>query len=171
MHIHLIEQLLLYGAPVNGADQPALHLAVMVGVVPIVKLFLEHGADTNASLCPLNRGRSTLHSVFAARKPHRRTAELARLLISRGALINAKDEEGNTPLHLAVRQPYNENTGEGVEVLLKYGARVDVRNKDGATPMDFVSGEEFRKLLETISGNGEEEYDTLRCGDSVELRE
>ncbi|KAI5810670.1 ankyrin repeat-containing domain protein [Pyronema omphalodes] len=170
VHNHLIKELLLYGAPVSGIDQPALHLAAMVGIVPIAKLFLEHGADTNALLCPFNRGRSTLHSVFAARKPHRNTAELARLFISRGALVNAMDEEGNTPLHLAVRQPYNKNTGEGVEVLLRYGARVDVRNKDGETPMDFVSGEEFRRLLEIIPGNGEG-YDTLRCGDSVGLRE
>ncbi|KAI5819761.1 ankyrin repeat-containing domain protein [Pyronema omphalodes] len=150
MHVRLIKQLLLYGAPVTGADQPALHLAAMHGCVPIAKLFLQYGADINASLCPFNRGRSTLHSIFASRNPHRNTAELARLFISHGALINAKDEEGNTPLHLAVRQVYNKNTEEGVEVLLKYGARLDVRNQDGATPMDLARGEEFRRLLETM---------------------
>jgi hypothetical protein len=95
-HARLIKHLLLYGAPVGGTDQPALHLAAMLGSVPIAKLLLQYGADINASFCPSNEGRTPLHSLFSSPIPHRSTAELTRLFISHGASVNAKDGKGNT---------------------------------------------------------------------------
>jgi ankyrin repeat protein len=54
--------------------------------------------------------------------------ECARLLIQAGANVNARDGDGNTPLH--------ENLDDDVnEELLKHGANVNARNHDGETPI------------------------------------
>jgi ankyrin repeat protein len=55
-------------------------------------------------------------------------AECLRLLARAGANMNARDLEGNTPLHVL--------TGDGLEEeLLAFGAHVNARNKDGNTPI------------------------------------
>jgi ankyrin repeat protein len=55
-------------------------------------------------------------------------AECVRLLVRAGANVNARDKDGNTPLH----ETY---LTEVEEELLKLGADVNARNKDGETPI------------------------------------
>ena len=54
--------------------------------------------------------------------------------IDRGCAVDAVDERGNTPLHLACRQGH---VGI-VQALLLYRADPNVRNRDGKTPMDYA---------------------------------
>ena len=54
--------------------------------------------------------------------------ECVRLLAKAGANINARDHDGNTPLHETFLTPVEEE-------LLKLGANVNARNKDGETPI------------------------------------
>ena len=56
------------------------------------------------------------------------------VLLHYGADINAKDENGLTPLHYAVRR----NDQEVVKVLLNEGANVNVKDNDGLTPLHFA---------------------------------
>ena len=55
-------------------------------------------------------------------------AECVRLLAEAGANINARDNNGNTPLHETFLRPVEEE-------LLKLGADVNARNSDGETPI------------------------------------
>jgi hypothetical protein len=55
-------------------------------------------------------------------------AECVRLLAQAGANVNARDNEGNTPLHETFLTDVEEE-------LLKLGADVNARNKDGETPI------------------------------------
>jgi ankyrin repeat protein len=54
--------------------------------------------------------------------------ECVRLLAKAGANVNARDEDGNTPLHETFLTDVEEE-------LLKQGADVNARNKDGETPI------------------------------------
>jgi ankyrin repeat protein len=54
-----------------------------------------------------------------------------RLLAQAGANVNARDNEGNTPLH-------GTSSTDVQEELLKLGANVNARNNDGETPMFTV---------------------------------
>lgn len=55
-------------------------------------------------------------------------AECVRLLAGAGANVNAKDKDGNTPLHELVEI-------DVLEELFKFGADVNARNKNGETPI------------------------------------
>ena len=54
--------------------------------------------------------------------------QCVRLLIYAGANVNARDNDGNTPLHETFLTDVEEE-------LLKLGADVNARNKDGETPI------------------------------------
>ena len=57
---------------------------------------------------------------------------LIKSLVSNGADVNAKDDDGYTPLNLAVRRHYNL---ELVKFLVSQGADVNVKDKHGCTPL------------------------------------
>jgi len=56
--------------------------------------------------------------------------EIAELLIAAGADVNAKDNDGSTPLHNAAKHD------EVVELLIAAGADVNAKNTLGWTPLD-----------------------------------
>ena len=61
-------------------------------------------------------------------------ADVIETLLSRGARINAKNTQGDTALHLAVRQEGSRQR-RAVEMLANGGATIDAKAKDGATPL------------------------------------
>ena len=51
------------------------------------------------------------------------------------ASINAKDNEGNTPLHCACEKGYSST----IDLLVQRGAKTDMKNNEGLTPADITS--------------------------------
>jgi ankyrin repeat protein len=79
------------------------------------------------------RDREGKTAIFAAasylfRDEDGARAECVRLLAQAGANVNARDDDGNTPLHETFLTDVEEE-------LLKLGADVNARNKDGETPI------------------------------------
>lgn len=89
-------------------------------------------------------GFTALHMVMTEERPH-----MVKLLIASGADVHAKNEAGNTPLHIA-QDP------DAVTLLVEAGADINVQNLAGGTPLmvqasegyDTGSLQTMRRLLE-----------------------
>jgi len=66
-------------------------------------------------------------------RPHK-DAPLVKLLVSKGAKVDALDAEGNTPLHKAAMF----DAGAAVKVLLTAGANRKKKNGEGKTPYELA---------------------------------
>ncbi|MBA2653461.1 MAG: ankyrin repeat domain-containing protein [Gammaproteobacteria bacterium] len=75
-----------------------LFCACVVGNVEAVKQLIENNANVNCILKSMLDGKTPLH--FAAEYG---CDEIITLLLKKGAAVNAQDNDGNTPLHLAVK--------------------------------------------------------------------
>jgi ankyrin repeat protein len=73
--------------------------------------------------------KSALH--FAANK---KNLEVAQLLVSHGADVNANDTKGSAPLHMAVY-----GSGEDMlRFLLDQGANINAKDGEGCTPLQVA---------------------------------
>ncbi len=77
--------------------------------------------------------------------------EQVRLLISKGADVNARDEKGMTPLYYAARY----GRKEVAELLISKGADVNVKeDRWGGTPLSWTAMGDHRDLAELLIANG-----------------
>ena len=94
--------------------------AVLKGNIATVKQYLDNGVNVNAKSEP---GLTSLHCAVNEdfKGSHR---ELVKLLIDKGADVNARDDILDTPLHGASNK-------ETAEILTKAGADVNAKNING----------------------------------------
>lgn len=111
----------LYQQDMKHGGTP-LHWAVSREVIDAL-------VDKNCDINALNfDGRTALHVMVL-----RGRLECAIALLSRGAEISVADNEGNTPLHSAVKQSY-----VITQALVVFGADLNARNNAGHTPRHAV---------------------------------
>lgn len=146
----LIEWLLDQGVaeiddPIEATGLTPLHVAAKAGSSEAIRILLERGANTQR-LTAL--GRSSLHTAAE----HGNAAAAITLLENMGiedraVLISMKDEDANTPLHLAARS----GLIEVAVALLNAGADVTSKNQDGFTAADSAMENDHLDLAEIIS--------------------
>jgi len=72
-------------------------------------------------------------------------------LIDLGCDVNAKDSDGNTPLHSSV---YCENESAFKELLSK-GANADIKDNEGQTVRNLVEEDKMTKFMALIRSNSQ----------------
>ena len=114
----------------NAAGETPLMLAALKGDMEWAQRLLTRGARLHQD------GWSPVH--YAATGPE---VKLLRLLVERGAPLDARSPNGTTPLMMAARY----GTPDGVDYLLARGADKSVRNDLGLDAAEFAKagGKEF----------------------------
>lgn len=105
-----------------------LGLAAFFGHRDVVALLLERGADVK--MAARNPMRVTaLHAAVA-----RRDSQIVKMLIERGADVNARQQAGFTPLHAAAQH----GEMDIVRALVAAGAEVGTKSDEGRTAADYA---------------------------------
>lgn len=112
----------------------ALHDNSQSAVDKVVE-FLDNGGDPNQEFI---RGIRLLHETT--------NGEIAKLLISRGANVNATDYLNRTPLHYATK----EKATKVAEVLISNGANIDAKTTKGWTPLFEASRWESFDIMDML---------------------
>ena len=119
--IRLIQVLLKHGADVNNDLDGFLPInkAISTGKNPVYRLLLENGA----AMSPIDD--------FMASAVRGANIDILKDIVNRGASVNARSKNGETPLHV-VPNP------EVAEFLIARGADINAVDVDGNTPLQNV---------------------------------
>lgn len=115
----------------------ALHLAAAGYRVELARLLIKAGADVNAA--HNHRLGAPLHYAADGYINHpawnpKRQAAMIRCLVEAGADVDARDKNGATPLHRAVRT----RCAAAVKCLFDAGCDATIRNNSGSTPFHLA---------------------------------
>jgi hypothetical protein len=129
--VGIVKALIQAGVDVNrvvdGLDTPLMQAVRKTTHSGIIKTLLEANANVNGRG---SLGNTVLHMVFWWKTP-----DIA-VFLAHGADVNAQNDEGDTPLHLAAFEGDVVSTG----VLINVGAKVNIRNNRGRTPLHLTVG-------------------------------
>ena len=115
----------------------------------LVAYLIDHGAETES----VNEEGATLLHCAAVSKNTR----LTKLLLYKGANVNARNNNVQTPLLLILDAPgvdKSENDRELVEMLLEHGADVNVKDHWGGTPLEYACKNKDLYILKRLISCG-----------------
>ena len=143
-----VEKALSKGVPIestNDKGETPLCLAVIGGHVPTISALLTHNARIEA------RTKKGLTPLLCARENVSTSrVNVMRVLLSAGANLDAKDENGDTALHHALSL----NRLDWVQLLLSSKPNLEIRNHLGQTPLlravDFSPLSYAEHVLQTV---------------------
>jgi len=171
-HKEIAEILIAEGADVNAKnkrDMTPLHQAARSGRKEIAELLIAKGADVNAkdenSLTPLDQAiqrkktetanllrkhggkRGAVYSIHVAAKGD---IEAVKQHLAAGTDVNAKSDDGGTPLLYAAAYGHKEI----VELLIAADADLNVRDEDGKTTLHFAALNGRKVIVELLIAKG-----------------
>ncbi|QCD92099.1 uncharacterized protein LOC114182134 [Vigna unguiculata] len=134
--------------------QTPLHVSAGQNRADIVKFLLDWQGPDKVEMEAKNMyGETPLH--MAAKNG---CNEAAQLLLARGAVVEARANNGMTPLHLAVWYSLRSEEFLTVKTLLEYNADCSAKDDEGMTPLNHLSqGPGTEKLRELLHWHLEEQ--------------
>jgi RNA polymerase sigma factor (sigma-70 family) len=126
----------------NANNYAAIHQAIQIGDVEIVKRFLEHNIDLK-----IKDASGSTPLDWAVLCQHK---EIAELLLAQGAGVNEGDQP---PLHWAV----NVKSKPMVELLIQHGANVNLADKWKRTPLSIAVANHDDELATFLREHGARE--------------
>ncbi|KAF5512349.1 Vegetative incompatibility protein HET-E-1 [Colletotrichum aenigma] len=134
------------GANVNSTDHASdtpLSLAANQGHKSVVGLLLDHSADLELANA-LDRSTPLMQAVRNGRR------KTAKVLLKKGAKVNAKDKDGLTPLFIAIKM----RRSPLVRILLDHDARTDIKSKDGLNPLYYAIKQKNKDSVRLLLDRG-----------------
>jgi ankyrin repeat protein len=122
----------LYRA-VRAVDLASVKLLVEAGANP--SLAIKDGSTPLMAAAGLGAPRGGDEEVTEA-GDRNDPVDVMKVLVDKGANVNAANDAGMTPMHYAVQR----GTDRIIEYLASKGARFDTKNKQGRTPADLARG-------------------------------
>ena len=142
-HLEVVQLLLKYGANVTLQDtykySKRTALARAVKYPQIVTLLLDAGAQVNAV--------DYLLETALMGTAYPRAIESAKILLARGAEVDAQDSHGLTPL---MRAAWYSNNTEMIKLLLRHGAKTELQNDEGKTALMYAATRSEIQELEVL---------------------
>ncbi|XP_022951494.1 uncharacterized protein LOC111454293 isoform X1 [Cucurbita moschata] len=140
--------------PHSSMGQTPLHVSAGYNRAEIVKFLLVWQGPEKVEFEAKNMyGETPLH--MAAKHG---CNDAARALLAHGAFVEAKANNGMTPLHLAVWYSLQSEDCATVETLLEYNADCSAKDDEGMTPLSHLSqGSCSKKLRELLNQHLEEQ--------------
>ncbi|GAB4541202.1 MAG: hypothetical protein Tsb0014_32910 [Pleurocapsa sp.] len=154
----ILKVLLENGADVNTPNLNnhfPLFMAAASEQPKIVELMLNKGAKINYK--DRENNNVLLHAL---NRNYRLNSEIVRQLINAGVDVNAKNDQGLTPLHLLVNKSdrFNrrddENFQTNIELLIKNGANINVKDSQGRTPLLIAKYHGNSELISLLKSYG-----------------
>ncbi|KAF8541986.1 ankyrin repeat-containing domain protein, partial [Trichophaea hybrida] len=147
----VVSMLLNKGADPNIGDSNnhiPLHAAVLDLSVETVKAFLDRGVDIKSNG---ENGRGVLHHYTMIEEDDERKTTMFQLLFDSEALVDCKDDDGETPLFAA---SFSESNIWFAKQLIERGADVNTRDYRHSTPLHQAAGGKNDALVEILLSNG-----------------
>ncbi|OCL02207.1 ankyrin, partial [Glonium stellatum] len=130
---------------INSAGETLLHEAVRLGIVNIVRLLLEAGADANIED---NMRRLPIH--WACANYGAKFDGILSIILDYTDDPNYRDRSGETPLQLAAR---HDRTEAVVRLLTEEKVEVDVPNPDGQTALYVAAKKGYEAVARVLIQN------------------
>ena len=168
-HVAVVEQLLAAGADseIRAAyftvEYRPLDIAANLGHVDVVRALLRRGSSVKTS--ENEHGFTSLHRAACCDR-RGDNGDVIRVLLEAGADIEAKTNDGSTPLHGAAYERLR--TSGTILALLQGGASVDVRMSGDYTPLHLACQESCVCNVEALLHWGADETLTTSSGETAE---